>query len=169
MLRNLPPEEVRFANNATIMGHAISNGVNILNNAGYKTIEPIKVLFAVSYIESQGKEDPHHLINLFILNSHELCWDKIKERDEKFFLENVNNIFSVLPSESVNLFKDLFLTVDKHGKSIISTQLKDQIWGLFDAMIKISIKYIYKQQIQDPGKYAEVDLQKHAQTWDVKL
>lgn len=168
-MRNLPSEEVRFANNATIMGHAISNGVNTLNNAGYKTIEPIKMLFAVSLIESHGKDDPHNLINLFILNSHEVCWDKIKERDEKFFLENVNKIFSVLPAESINLFKDLFLTVDKNGKNVISQQLKDEIWGLFDAMIKISIKYIAKQQIQNPEKYAAVNLQKHAKTWEVKL
>jgi hypothetical protein len=59
--------------------------------------------------------------------------------------------------------------VDKNGKNVISKQLKDEIWGLFDAMIKISIKYISKQQIQNPEKYAEVNLQKHAQTWDVKL
>lgn len=169
MLRNLPPEEVRFANNATIMGHAISNGVNTLNNAGYKTIEPIKMLFAISLIESHGKEDPHNLINLFILNSHEICWDKIKLRDEKFFIENVSQIFSVLPAESVNLFKDLFLTVDKNGTNVISKKLKDEIWGLFDAMIKISIKYIHKQQIQKPDVYADVKLQKHADLWGVKL
>lgn len=167
MLRNLPPEEVRFANNATIMGHAISNGVNTLNNAGYKTIDPIKMMFAISLIESHGKENPHNLINLFINNSHALCWNKIKERDEKFFLENVNKIFSILPAESVNIFKDLFLTVDDNGVNVVSDNLKNELWGLFDAMIKISIKYIHKQRIQHPEKYSDVDLQAHAKLWGV--
>lgn len=165
MNRNLPSEEVRFANNANIMGQAISTGINKLHNQGYKTIEPFKVAFAVSIIEAHGKDDPHGLINIFIKNSHEACWDKIKLRDEKFFIENIANIFKILPAETVNIFKDLFLTVDKNGKSVISKELKEEIWGLFDAMIKISIKYISKRK----HEFKNVNLEHHATQWSVKL
>jgi len=163
----LPPEEVRFANNASIMGHAVSAGINKLNQQGFKVVDPITVLFAISLIESHGKDDPHGLINMFIKNSHESYWDKIKERDEKYFVENINKIFSVLPSETVNIFKDLFLTLDKNGDNVISLKLKNEIWGLFDAMIKISIKYIHKQKIQHPEKYEHIELDRHTTVWGV--
>lgn len=165
MHRNLPAEEVRFAKNVSIMGHAISAGINKLNNEGYKVIDPITVLVAISVIENH---DPHDLIHQFIIKSHEECWDKIKERDETYFIQNISKILNMGNNESINIFKDLFTTVDKNGVNVLSKKLKDEIWDLFDAMIKIAIKYIHKQNKQSE-KYKHVDLDKHCKVWKITV
>lgn len=176
---SVAPEEERFAKNTTIMAQAVHESVQKLFNAGYKTVDPTLVSIAVSVISAFDK---HYLIQGFIENSHEKCWDGIKKRDEIFFVENASDIFRYLPMDKVNLFKDLFLTKDPQGNSVVSQSLKNQLWDLFDAMIKISIKYIHKNrcpysyQTNDglanaygASFFDEVDLNKHASVWGVKL
>lgn len=176
---SVAPEEERFAKNTTIMAQAVHESVQKLYNGGYKTVDPGMVAFAVTVISAFDK---HFLIQGFIENSHEKCWDSIKGRNEIFFIENASDIFKYLPMDKVNLFKDLFLTKDPQGNSVISQSLKNQLWDLFDAMIKISIKYIHKHRSPysyqtDTGivnAYAasffdEVDLNRHAGVWGVKL
>lgn len=173
------PEEERFAKNTTIMAQAVHESVQKLYNAGYKTVDPTIVALAVTVISSFDK---HYLIQGFIETSHEKCWDSIKKRDEVFFVNNASDIFKYLPMDKVNLFKDLFLTKDSQGNSVISQSLKNQLWDLFNAMIKISIKYIHKNrcpysyQTNDgvvntygASFFDEVDLNKHAGVWGVKL
>jgi len=176
---SVAPEEERFAKNATIMAQAVHESIVKLYNSGYKTIDPTLVALAVTVISSFDK---HYLIQGFIVNSHERCWDSIKRRDEIYFVENASDIFKYLPMDKVNLFKDLFQTKDSQGHCVISQSLKDQLWDLFDAMIKIAIKYIHKNR--SPYSYStptgmvntygaqffeEVDLNHHASVWRVKL
>lgn len=176
---SVAPEEERFSKNTTIMAQAVHESVQKLFNAGYKTVDPTLVSIAVSVISAFDK---HYLIQGFIENSHEKCWDGIKKRDEIFFVENASDIFRYLPMDKVNLFKDLFLTKDPQGNSVVPQSLKNQLWDLFDAMIKISIKYIHKNrcpysyQTNDTlanaygaSFFDEVDLSKHASVWGVKL
>ena len=173
------PEEERFAKNTTIMSQCIYDCIQKLYSAGYKTIEPSIVAIAVSVISAF---DQHFLIQGFIENSHEKCWDGIKSRNEIFFVDNASDIFQYLPLEKVDLFRDLFLTKDSHGNCVITQGVKDQIWSLFDAMVKISIKYIHR--CRSPYSYStstgmvnaygasffdEVDLVHHCQVWGVKL
>lgn len=176
---SIAPEEERFAKNAIIMAQAIHESVQKLCDAGYKTIDPMMVSFAVTVISAFDK---HYLIQGFIENSHDTCWTCIKNRNEVFFVENASNIFKYLPMDQVNLFKDLFLAKDSQGNCVISQSFKTQIWNLFDAMIKISIKYIHKGR--NPYSYStdegvintygssffdEVDLVGHSKVWNVKL
>lgn len=176
---SVAPEEERFAKNTTIMAQAIYESVQRLYNAGYKTVEPHFVAFAVTVISAFDK---HFLIQGFIENSHTTCWDSIKTRNEIFFVENASEIFRYLPMEKVNLFKDLFLTKDSQGNSVVSQSLKNQLWDLFDAMIKISIKYIHKGRspysyqnseglfnVYAASFFNEVDINHHASVWGVKL
>lgn len=176
---SIAPEEERFSRNATIMAQAVHESITKLYNAGYKTVDPGIVLFAVTIISSFDK---HYLIQGFIEGSHETCWDGIKRRDEVFFVENAGNIFKYLPMDKVNLFKDLFTTKDMNGNSVISQPFKDQLWDLLDAMVKISIKYVHKNRnpysIQtnegivngySTSFFNQVDVGKHANIWGVKL
>jgi len=173
------PEEERFAKNATIMAQAVHEGIKRLYESGYKTINPSVIELAITVISTFNK---HYLIQGFIDNSHQQCWDNIKKRDETFFVQNASDIFKYLPMDKVNLFKDLFLTKDSNGNCVISQSLKDQLWSLFDAMIKISIKYIHKGR--SPHSYFtpdgpcnaygssffdNVDLAHHANVWNVQL
>jgi hypothetical protein len=173
------PEEERFAKNVTIMVEAIQESVRRVYNQGIKTIDPSMISLIATIISSFDK---NYLIQGFIENSHEKCWEYIRQRDENFFIENAGDIFKYLPSEKVNLFKDLYQAKDANGNNVVSESLKDQIWRLFDAMIKISIKYIHKGRA--PYSYStnegvvnaygadffgEVDISSHAKKWGVVL
>ena len=177
----LKPEEERFSDTTIQLSKAIHYNVTNLYNLGYKTVEPGTVLLISKGIEFFDK---HQLIMGFITNSHSLCWEKINQRDENFFVENANDIFQHIPSgtDQINLFKDLFTTKDEKGVSIINQDNKDQIWKLFDAMIKISIKYIHRHRspfsqkgnetiecFYDRSFFDDVDLKKHSTMWKVTL
>lgn len=173
------PEEERFAGNVAIMVEAIQESVQRVYDQGIRTVNPGMIAFISTIITSFDK---HYLIQGFIENSHEKCWSCIKNRDETFFIENAGDIFKYLPAEKVNLFKDLYLAKDANGKNVVSQSLKDQIWSLFDAMIKISIKYIHKGRapyshsnqegvVNAYGAdfFGEVDISHHARVWNVAL
>lgn len=179
MSAQIPPEEVRFSQNTTIMANAVLEAIEKLHSQGYKTVEPMLVRLASVVMAGFDK---HYLIQGFIENSHFECWDKIKVRDEEYFKEHVSEVFQYLPMDKVNLFKDLFDQKDANGKSVVPDSLKNQIWELFDSMIKISIKYVHKQR--EPYSYGTetgvvseykmdfleaVDVPRHSQTWGVKL
>lgn len=180
-MNNIKPEEERFSDTTIQLSKAIHYNITNLYNLGYKTIDPNVVSMV-----SQGIAfyDKHQLIMGFITNSHSMCWEKIKERDEQFFVENASSIFQHIPtgSDQINLFKDLFTTKDKNGVSIINQDLKNQIWKLFDAMIKISIKYIHRhrspysqkeneinQCFYERSFFNDVDIVKHSKIWSVTL
>jgi len=173
------PEEERFARNTLIMAQAVHESVQKLYDAGYKTVNPMMISFAIGIISSFDK---HYLIQGFIKKSHKTSWDSIKNKDEKFFLENAGDIFSELPMENVNMFRDMFQLKDKQGQPVISQALKNQLWDLFHAMVKISIKYVHKQR--KPYSYMgqsgmtnaysvnfsdDVDLARHSKLWGVVL
>lgn len=174
------PEEERFAKNTIILAQAIHESVQRLYNQGYNTVHPNLVAMAISLISNFDK---HYLIQGFIESSYQVCWDGIKRRDEKFFVENASDIFKYLPMDKVNLFKDLFLTRNPTtGESVVSQTLKDQLWDLLDSLIRISIKYIHKgrgpysQQTSDGlmhyyshDYFEEVDLSYHADVWNIQL
>lgn len=165
-----PPEEERFKSNAIVMTKALQMGLQKLKSEGYN-VDLTVVNMASALIAGF---DAHFLIKNFIAKSHLKCWDKIKERDEVFFIANVATIFEHLPMDSVNLFKDLFLTKDANGQNVVSQKLKDEIWKLFDAMIKISIQYIHKHRMMVNGQYTisfydDVDIPHHADIWQCKL
>lgn len=175
MNTGLKPEEERFSETAVQLSKAVHHNVNNLYNMGHKTVDPSLVLVVSNVI---GLFDKHTLIQGFITNSHSKCWDKIKERNEQFFIENASDIFKYLPAGEVNLFKDLFTTKDKNGKDVIDQDTKDQIWKLFDAMIKISIKYVHKHRspcsknvdkFYERNFFDEVDIIEHSTKWNIKL
>jgi hypothetical protein len=174
-----PPEEERFQRNAVILGNLVQKCVTDLNKAGYNSINPMTVQFATTMI---GGFDKVYLIQGFIDKSHKECWDQIKKRDEDFFVKNAGEIFSMLPAERVNLFRDVFLIRTPEGKSVVPLESKNQMWDLFDALIKISIKYIhrnrqpYSQNVNGElmrayhaSFYDEVDVMYHADNWKVQL
>lgn len=175
----IPPEEERFSSNTNKLGEAIKICIRKLFDMGYQTVDLSLVEFAVIAIANYDK---HALIQGFIKNSHAECWDKIKVRDEQYFVDNSAKIFAHLPAGEVNLFKDLFTTKDKNGNSVIEQEFKNKIWTLFDALVKISIKYVHKGR--DPyvadvkgvatnayskSFFDDVNVQYHAINWNVIL
>lgn len=176
----IPPEEERFALATTQLANAVYESVLHLNKLGYPTADPMLVQIVSCTI---AIFDKHYLISGFIENSHHKCWDGIKRKDEQYFADNAGDIFKYLPSDKVNLFKDLFTTKDNNGKSVICQQTKDDVWELFTKMVKISIKYIHKYRSPvaisnnngiitnkyEKSFHDEVNLAYHAKIWGVTL
>jgi hypothetical protein len=67
------------------------------------------------------------------------------------------------------MIKDLYMTKNQHGESIITQSFKDDIWLLLDAMIKCAIQYIHKRQQRDSGVFKSVKIQHHIQVWKIKI
>lgn len=179
-MSNIAPEEDRFARNAIILGECLHESIHKLYTAGHQTVNPDLVKFAVDVIRFFDKTQ---LIDGFILNSHEKCWDSIFRKDEKFFMDNANDVFAFLPTEKVNLFLDLFGAKDKDGKGVVSQEIKDQLWALFAAMTKIAIKYVHRKRspysyVNEHGTlvraygcpfYNEVNIGHHCDVWSLTL
>jgi hypothetical protein len=161
------------------MANAVLEAIQKLHDQGYQTVNPMLVRLASTVMAGFDKD---FLIQGFIENAHYECWDMIKRRDEEYFKEHASEVFQHLPMDKVNLFKDLFDQKDKSGKSVVPDSLKNQIWDLFDSMIKICIKYVHKKR--SPFSYGTeqgivneyqydfleaVDVPRHSKTWGVKL
>lgn len=175
-----PPAEERFKANSFVLANLIADGIQELNDRGYNIVNIQIVNMVKIVIENMTAVA---LIDAFILGSHEECWGKIHEKDEPFFVENANKIFQYLPQDKVNLFKVLFETKDENGKAVIKDETKEDLWDLFGACIKTSIKYIHEGRkpysMNEAGElvnkynkedfYPEVDVKAHAEKWKVKL
>lgn len=178
-MAQLPPEEERFHKNCIAMVSLVQHCVRELNKAGHSSINDLTLSMASTVISSF---DHTYLIQGFIENSHVECWDQIKKRDEDFFLKNASSIFKQLPVEQINLFADLFRIKDVNGNSVIPQADKDKLWAIFDAMIKICIKYVHRNRapysklvdsattnLYHNSFFDEVDVNYHATNWGLKL
>lgn len=173
---DIPPEEVRFQGNCKILLSIVEEGLEDLHERGHKVLDLATFNLVKNVISSF---EPHYLIQGFIRHSHSECWEKIRIKNEKYFVDNKDTIFGSLPVENVNIFHDLFTTKDDQGKNIVSDKFKEQLWGLLHSLVKIAIKYIHKNRQptttrQGNREYAcsffdEVDILKHAETWVIPL
>lgn len=169
-------EEERFAENTTVMVDLVHHTVTIAQQRGLNSIHPDLVKLAGIVM---SKYDKHELIQGFIEKSHEECWDMIKIRDVTFFTKNASAIFKHLPTDKVDLFRDLFVKKDANGNSYISAETEKNLWDLFTSMIKISIKYIHKnrsptttsdgKKVYKSSFFDEVDIAKHAKNFNLTL
>jgi len=175
---NIPPED-RFYKNILILSEILYNGFNELKNLGYTSLNPSMIDLVMNIISSFDKK---YLITAFIKKSHEKFWDKIKLRDEEYFIENSHKIFDILPMKNLDVFKELYLSKDEKGNSIITDDQKDDIWNLLDALVKISIKFVHEnrdpQSIVKDGKTLlkynkeflnDVNIEYHKKEWGLNL
>lgn len=160
-----PSEEFRFKSNVLGIAEDIKYNIELLHTKKVTSIEPTSIQMMIDLIKIIN---PKMVIDEFIVKSYQ-HWDKIKERDESFFLNHAGNIFPFLPQEKMAPFLQLFHTNDNAGKCVISDELKDTIWNNLHGMIKICIRYIHKHREQNEEFHEDVDLQANAQTWGLKL
>lgn len=105
-------------------------------------------------------------------------WEKIAEKDEKYFSKNLPDIVTDVPADYVKEFCKLF-TGTKNGKSLIPEEDKDALFESIIELVKISLKYIYKNRnpVFKDGKFVEykdkfyptISLSKHSKLFGVKL
>jgi len=167
----IPTEEERFASNLKILIKAIQSQVEKLQRYGKQTIDLTTLSILEGFLMSI---DRNELINGFIENSHE-GWDKIKIRDDDYFVNNAFKVFSKVPVDKINIFREIYLAKDQNGNLLLSDKLKNDIWNLFDSLIKISIKYIHRMRKPNNKKQytkpflEQVNLSHHVQNWKINL
>jgi hypothetical protein len=188
METTLPSAEERFKENVITLGSLICELVEDLQNRGHFVVNPSVVALAVAVL---NELEPRSIINIFISKSNdtvegstpiEHCWEKIRNRDRSFFLDNAGSIFSDLPSSRVDAFSKMFSSTDEKGNPLVCQENEDEIWDFFDSLVKISIKYIHenrepcliRESHQEIRKYQrdffeDVDIGYHSKVWGINL
>lgn len=167
----LPPPEERFCENINGVIEVVTFGVREAERKGQHIISPMLLSLAGAAI---AQYDKRFIIETFINKSHG-HWDRIRARDRNFFIENAADIFSDLPLGNVEAFKKLFLLRDREGKPIAGPEFEDELWSMFESLVKICINYIHEnREMSANGEYAyefleHVDLNRHAKTWGMTL
>jgi len=175
-----PPEEERFMTNILDLTNLVHELATICWDAGRKDINPHMVAIAENFLE---RYDPVTLIEIFIEHSYD-HWDKIRERDETFFINNAHVIFQHLPvdSSNINAFKVFFEAKNDKGEHIIIQDDRNAIWDIFDSLVKICIKYVHKvrgvkliktadgiQPRYVNHKFPKIKVREQAKLWGIDL
>jgi hypothetical protein len=102
---------------------------------------------------------PQALADLFVKHSYPF-WSQIRSHEETFFTTNASKIFGNLPGSNISLFKNLV-----GNPNVCDTETKEGIWEYFEVMVKLSIRYVQKARVGNPGCYREVDVPASLQAW----
>ena len=141
-------------------------------------INPQLVMLGKSFINTCSSS---MIIDTFIDKSFE-HWDRIKTRDEKFFVENCDTIFGDIPLLDTSILKTIYETTDRKGSQLLSDDDKETLWKFFESMVKLSLKHIHEQRepvlkmvenrnekLYSKKLYDYVNLSEHSKIWSVEL
>ena len=174
----LPSEEERFSTNLIQLSEFVLAIATKSQNKGYNIVDPQVFKIVIAILRQFNK---NILIEGFIKRSHK-NWQRIKNNDKNFFIENAQDIFKELPSAEVNTFKELFTIKDVKGNSIVEKDDEASLWRFFESLVKISIKYVHKKRIPRSRKQGtttiseytgnflpDLDLEVLSKTWNIRL
>jgi hypothetical protein len=176
-----PNEEERFMTNIKDLTDLIHELITTCYESGIKDINPMLVGLASSYISSLDKKE---LIETFIEHTHEECWEKIRLKEEEFFVNHTDKIFGNLPvgKNHIDAFKILFTSKDKDGEYIIIEDDREAIFDIFRSLVKICIKYVHRVRecylLEKDGKmvpryryekFPKIKIREHAKKWKIVL
>ena len=162
-MSDIPPESVRFNTNLVCLLNLASKILKILQENNHSCFSPNCLEFIYGSLEVLDK---NIVIMNFISSSHKY-WDKIKKKNESFFIQNMGDIFSEfnLSLKDLTFFKDIFTIKNSKGEHYITEQDKQEMWKLLHGMVKISIKYL----IINHKTVENFDMNHHTETWGIKL
>lgn len=177
-----PPEEDRFWSNARALSQKLVEEISSLQSGGYCKNVPSHLLAIITPVISAYNRT--NLIRGFIRNGSPY-WEEIRNKNLVFFGENADAIFAAkLPIQNVYIFRELFSEKDAHGAPLIKAETIDYIWNNFQAMVKISIKYVHRERqptiYQDeagnnkiryanPDFFPELNVAELAKIWNITL
>ena len=164
---------------AIVVGDLLDNIkiiIGDLYSTGGTTLTPDLIDAVKTYILSKDKV---YIIDRFIDSSYEF-WENIHHKDEKFFINNSDQIFGNGDS-NINAFKVIFTN------NSVDDETKDFLWSCIFSMVKISTRYVFEcrgTSVEKTNKdnkilvkltyknkefKSEVDLSKHNKLWNIKL
>jgi hypothetical protein len=143
-----------FYSNFEILLKFTTDIINFSNEKGEKTEITPEILSAGSmYIQFLDRKS---IIKGFIKRSLKY-WDKIKNKDEEFLINNCSVLFNELDEKYIDDFSRLF-TLKKNGEYFLPQGTRDSLWEILTEMIICCIKYIHQERcfkVFDPPKFVE--------------
>jgi len=90
---------------------------------------------------------PLDFLEAMIENSNEY-WDEIYRKDEKFFDENIDRVFTGtgIDSSNVGVFKSLMKAEDENGNLVIDKEKRDVIWKYMHSFVRLCINHIHERR-----------------------
>jgi hypothetical protein len=166
----LPPPEERFMGCIEDLIDVVKDCLEYVESKGYNILPPTLVSLAGAVIQ---RYDNRYITETFIKYSY-MYWDEIRIHNEAFFDEHAHKIFQELPLGNIDSFKKLFNLVDSHGKKVINQEYRDDIWAMFESLVKISINYIHESRelVNNNYKYEfceYVNIKDEANKWNMNL
>lgn len=163
-------EENQFYDNVIYLTGMIKDQVRMASSHGMELIKMVYLDLATAFITAYNRKQ---LIEDFISFSHQFCWEMIKKKDVKFFIEHADGIFSCLPAipaKNVKVFHTLFTSrIPNSNEPLIDEITLEDMWSVFEALVRISICYVNRTRSVTGGKLKEVELEKHAGIWEIDL
>lgn len=161
----IPPPIQRFKATLQTAFEALIEAVMVAQQKGFQGLKPEMIRLLSTLVLSY---DDRIVIETFITHSS-AYWDMIRERNEEFFTDHAHLIFSGFPLEQIDPFRQLFQKQTNSAESYISAQLKEDLWNNFEALIKISLRYICERRLEKPDYYEEINVEKEAKKSGMKL
>ena len=167
---SLPPPEERFMGCIDDLISVVKDCLEHVQYRGYTILSPALISLAGAAIQ---RYDNKFITETFIKYSY-LYWDEIRNHNETFFTEHSNEIFQELPLGNIDSFKKIFTLLDNDGNKVINQDYRDDIWAMFESLVKISINYIHKNRELINGTYKfefyeYIDLNNEANKWKMTL
>ena len=100
-----PPPKERFRDTSIGLAHYCKNIIVKAYHQKLTQITPGFVKLGLMYLEEEYT--PEDLIEGFILYSYP-SWEQIKQKDERFFDENMGKVFRYYKPEILSMFRELF-------------------------------------------------------------
>ena len=82
-------EEERFNANIKVAIDLVHELISLCYDNGIRQISPALIVLAGKYVLGIDKKE---LIEIFIENTYEECWEKIRNKNESFFIEHSDKI-----------------------------------------------------------------------------
>lgn len=163
-MANLPHQE-RFAGNLKALIPVIKAIVGRACNSGLKFVDPQLLDVAGGLLNGFNTTT---MIEKFIERSNPF-WERIRNKENSFFVENAGLVFDGLQVDIVNSFKMLYESKHADGTPVLTPKDEKLLWEYFHSMVKISIKYIHSTRRTNPTYSSEISLEDLIRKWDVKV
>jgi hypothetical protein len=167
----------RFQRNILDLIDFISDIIQDANDSGYDKITTKTCNFARDYIKVKNIED---IMENLIEKLHPY-WDNIKNKELEFLKNKASVIFSDITPDSLNILDDLLSWTNEKEELIVSEDDIESFWSFFHSFVVMFINYIHEERdpeydpqgrfisYQNADYFEEIELERYAKIWDVKL
>lgn len=174
-MATLPPAQ-RFRDNSLALARYCADVVDKAYAEGHTEVAPMYVRAGVMFLEQTA--DPEQMVDAFITYSYPY-WGQIKEKNERFFVENFGRLFPLWEPSLIEKFQTLFGARRSDGSSVVSTEQREYIWKIFHSLVKIALHHVSETRKarrtggalvwEDPMAYVQVeDLPKLIDSWGIQ-